>query len=241
MNKESMARMRLICFPHAGGAASAFRLWPAALPLYTEVLAVQYPGRGNRLSDPLVDRISAMARCVRQEFIDRPEIPTIFFGHSMGGLVAFEAARQLIENPAQLPRHLVVSARAPPHVPATQPRIAHLPDAEFLRELAERYGAVPAEIMHHPDVLAWLLPALRSDLTAVEHCGESVRERITCPITVFAGAEDHTATHQQLTAWQELTGGEFDLRVFPGGHFFIDSQRPVVLGALSRLLQGLSS
>jgi surfactin synthase thioesterase subunit len=44
-----------------------------------------------------------------------------------------------------------------------------------------------------------------------------------------------------LTAWQELTGGEFDLRVFPGAHFFIDSQRPVVLGELSRLLQGLSS
>ncbi len=199
--------MRLICFPHAGGAASAFRLWPAALPLYTEVLAVQYPGRGNRLSDPLVDRISAMARCVCREVIHRPEIPTIFFGHSMGGLVAFEAARQLVENPAQLPRHLVVSARAPPHVPATQP----------------------------------LLPALRSDLTAVEHCGESVRERIRCPITVFAGAEDHTATQQQLTAWQELTGGEFDLRIFPGAHFFIDSQRPVVLGELSRLLQGLSS
>jgi pyochelin biosynthetic protein PchC len=43
---------KLVCFPHAGGSASAYRTWPEGLPSDVAVLAVRYPGREDRLLDP---------------------------------------------------------------------------------------------------------------------------------------------------------------------------------------------
>ena len=240
LTQEKSARVRLVCFPHAGGVASSFRSWSAELPPCTEVIAVQYPGRANRLMEAPVDRISTLAHFISLAFRERPPIPTVFFGHSMGGLVAFETARLLEGCATHLPRHLVLSAHPPPHVAASLPPIAHLPDAEFLRELDQRYAAIPAALMHHPDVLALLLPALRADLTAVEHRGESTGGRVTCPITAFAGREDRSATRPQMSAWQQSTSGFFELLLFPGGHFFIESQREAVIRALSTVLNGVT-
>jgi medium-chain acyl-[acyl-carrier-protein] hydrolase len=240
LTQEVNARLRLVCFPHAGGAAAAFRLWPAGLPPRTEVLAVQYPGRGSRLDDPPVDRIFALAQAVGQALLQRPALPTVFFGHSMGGLVAFEVARQLADRAPELPRHLIVSGHAPPHRHTGHVPISHLPDAEFLRELDRRYAAVPAELLQYPDVLALLLPALRADIAAVEHCGESPAGRLSCPITAFGGSDDPNATELDLGAWRELTHARVDLRVFPGGHFFINTQREPVLAAVSSVLRAVA-
>ena len=181
LTPERVSKVRLVFFPHAGGTASAFRLWPAGLPHVTEVLAVQYPGRGNRLAEPPVDKISVSAQFVCQELALRPVMPTVFFGHGMGSLVAFETARLLEASPANSPRHLVLSGRVPPHFSAAYAPIAQLPDAQFLRGLDRR------------------------------------------------------------SAWHELTSGRFGLRLFPGGHFFIEPERGAVLDTLSAILEGVAS
>ncbi len=241
LSQETDAKTRLVCFPHAGGTAAAFRLWPAALPPGTELFAVQYPGRGGRLAEQPVDRIPVMAQLVGQALLERPALPTVFFGHSMGGLVAFEAARQLASAGLRLPRHLIVSGHAPPHVPPGHPPISHLSDAQFLRELDHRYAAVPAELMQYPDVLALLLPALRADIAAVEHCGESPRGILSCPITALGGSEDATTSETQLQAWRDLTSANCDIRCFPGGHFFINAEREPVLAIVSRILEAAAT
>ncbi|WP_043225454.1 thioesterase II family protein, partial [Burkholderia glumae] len=46
---RSDARVRLVCFHYAGSGASMFAPWAAALPDAVELLAVQLPGRENRL------------------------------------------------------------------------------------------------------------------------------------------------------------------------------------------------
>jgi surfactin synthase thioesterase subunit len=201
------------------------------------LLAVQYPGRASRLAERPVDRIPVMAQLVGQALLERPALPTVFFGHSMGGLVAFEAARQLASADLRLPRHLIVSGHAPPHVPPGHPPISHLSDAQFLRELDQRYAAVPAELMQYPDVLALLLPALRADIAAVEHCGESPRGILSCPITALGGSEDSTTSEVQLHAWRDLTIARCDIRLFPGGHFFLNAEREPVLAVVSRILE----
>jgi surfactin synthase thioesterase subunit len=211
------------------------------LPPGAELLAVQYPGRGSRLAERPVDRIPVMAQAVGRALLERPPLPTVFFGHSMGGLVAFEAARQLASLTRGLPLHLIVSGHAPPHVRPAHPPISHLPDAQFLRELDLRYAAVPAELMQYPDVLALLLPALRADIAAVEHCGDSPRGILSCPITALGGTEDSTASEVHLQAWRELTSARCDIRWFPGGHFFINAERKPVLDVVSRILEAAAT
>src|SRR3546814_15358177 len=88
------AELRLCCFPHAGGAASSYFAWAGALEA-VDVLAVQPPGREGRLAEPLIaDMTTLLDRLVAaiEPQLDRP---FVFFGHSLGALVAFETARAL--------------------------------------------------------------------------------------------------------------------------------------------------
>ena len=43
------ARIRLFCFPHAGGGSAGFYQWKRILGHETEVFPVHLPGRENRL------------------------------------------------------------------------------------------------------------------------------------------------------------------------------------------------
>lgn len=67
------ARLRLFCFPYAGGGVSIFRAWSDGLPADVEVCPVQLPGRGPRLIEPPFNRLSSLAPAVTQQkaHIDR--------------------------------------------------------------------------------------------------------------------------------------------------------------------------
>jgi surfactin synthase thioesterase subunit len=211
-------------------------MWPGGLPPGIELFGVQYPGRGSRIGEPPVDRIPEMARHVARALLALPARRMVFFGHSMGALVAFETARQLAMAGHAMPEHLFLSGHAPPHLKRTHPPVSLLPDLDFLAQLNARYAAVPAELMQHPDVLALLLPALRADVTAVEAHAGLPRTVLACPITAFGGREDGMATPAQLEAWRDLTSGAFRLRLFRGGHFFLDAERASVLGEIAAVL-----
>src|SRR5688572_26153562 len=82
------AAARLVCFPHAGGAASFYFPMSEALSPAVEVLAVQYPGRQDRLAEaPLAD-INALADHITSGLSHLDDRPLALFGHSMGSLVA---------------------------------------------------------------------------------------------------------------------------------------------------------
>jgi surfactin synthase thioesterase subunit len=228
---------RLVCFPHAGGWSSNYRRWPSLLPPTVEILAVDYPGRGNRLQDTPAESVFEVATCVAAELRRLPPMPTMFFGHSLGGAVAFQTAHELAATAHTLPLHLAVSARPAPHLPPLLPPIHHLPDADFLRAIGQRYQAVPAELLDHPDVLALLVPALRADVTALERFQGLPASPLPCPITALGGSDDATAPREQLLCWRELTTQSFRLRMFSGGHFYLDRQLPELLGLIAELLE----
>src|SRR5262249_33488646 len=45
------AKVRLFCFPFAGGGVVSFRSWPQLLGDSVEVVAVEAPGRGTRMNE----------------------------------------------------------------------------------------------------------------------------------------------------------------------------------------------
>jgi len=234
------AALRLFCFPYAGAAASAFRLWPAGFTDAIEVCAIQLPGRANRLNEPPLTAIPAMAEAAAEAIAafmaDGSERPFALFGHSMGGLLAFEVAHRLRERGHRAPRHLLVSARRAPLTPDESALLHGLPDAAFVAEIQRRYGGIPEEILAHADVLALLLPCLRADIAALETHRPPRRPPLACPLTVYGGTEDRFVAPADLAQWRHETTGPFDMRVFPGGHFYLDARRAELLADISARL-----
>lgn len=237
---RSGANARLFCFPHAGVGASTYRLWGRALPESVEVVAVQLPGRENRLQEPavpsIVDLVQGLLPALQPE-LDRP---FAFFGHSMGAVLATETALALQTRGGPGPAHLFVSARRPPHLPPIERPFHALPDDAFLAEVQARYGGMPPEILAEKDLLALLLPALRADIRALELHRPASSAQLACPLTVFGGTEDRLVPREHLDAWRGLTTGPFRLRLFPGGHFYLEPHRAELLADLAATMAPMS-
>ncbi|MGW7276196.1 thioesterase II family protein [Streptomyces sp. NPDC054864] len=93
-NARPDARIRLVCFPHAGGSASFYRAWGQSLT-GMEVHAVQYPGRADRLDEEPSNDLVRLATEIADALAPLADTPLAFFGHSLGAPVALETAGTL--------------------------------------------------------------------------------------------------------------------------------------------------
>jgi surfactin synthase thioesterase subunit len=232
-------RVRLICFPHAGGGATAFRLWREGIPEHVGLSAIQLPGRGGRLRETPIASVPTLTSSITSELLPYFDRPYAFFGHSMGAVLALEVARAAIRAGRQGPAHLFLSARRPPHLPRLEADLHRLPDDAFLRVLDTRYGGVPSEVLQERELLDLVLPALRADITALETFTSPETEPLTCAITAYGGDEDRLVTLEQLHAWRGYTSGPFRARQFHGGHFYLQSSQALLLSDIAAALQPL--
>ncbi len=228
------ARIRLYCFAYAGGGANVFRDWGPALGETIEVCAVQLPGREWRRSEPTLTRLSALTDCVIGSL--RPELsgtrPFAFFGYSLGAALAFDLARRLREEALRLPDKLVVAAcRAPQFLPRAF-AIHSLDDAAFL-DAVRRFGGLPDRILAEPELLALALPTLRADFEALGTYRYEQQAPLAMPVVAYAGSQDPHATRAEMAGWRNQTTGDFSLRIFPGGHFFMNDVREQLLATLA--------
>ncbi|MGZ3145666.1 thioesterase II family protein [Lentzea chajnantorensis] len=213
------APRQLVCFPHAGGAASAFRGWAELLGPAVEVVAVQYPGRQDRIGDPLPADLAELATWVAEQVEPRLTRPTAFFGHSMGAAVAFETARRLRPRfPSRLARLYASACDAPP---AHRRRTTDHSDAE-IREYVRFLGGSGAALLDDAELWQLSLPALRNDFRLIESYRYTAGAPLTCPVTAIAGDRDESVALADVLRWQEITIGRFEATTQPGGHFYFD-------------------
>jgi pyochelin biosynthetic protein PchC len=226
--------IRLVCFPHAGGSASAYFQLSRSLTPAIEVLAVQYPGRQERRGEPGIGDIRVLADRITAALAPWTQQPYALFGHSMGAIVAFEVTRRLEAAAGGRPRHLFVSGRRAPTLQRS--RGVHLrDDAGVVRELRELGGTDP-RFLRDTELLATILPATRSDYRAIETYEYAGGPPVACPVTAMVGENDPESTLAETTAWSAHCGGGFDLRVFPGGHFYIEASRAAVVDTITAAL-----
>lgn len=227
------ARLRLFCFPYAGTGAAIFRGWPEGLPADVEVCPVQYPGRGTRPMETPFTEISSLVPALAEGVMPLLDKPFAFFGHSLGALIAFELARALRRQSDAQPVRLFVSADRAPRSPRRGPPIHALPDADFLDELA-RLNGTPGNLLDDAELMQIMLPVLRADFAAYETYVYSAEPPLACPISGLGGLQDDRVRSSDLETWREETDRSFSLRMFPGGHFFLNTAQPLLLQALSQ-------
>ena len=230
--RNPSASKRLFCFPYAGAAAHVFQTWPRFLPPDIEVIAIQPPGRGKRLREPMHTRMSTLCENAFSAIKPLLDKPFMFFGHSMGAMISFELARLLRRERQPLPSYLFVSGRRAMQVHEDEPRTYDLPEAEFIQELI-RLNGTPREVLEHRELLELMLPLLRADFELIHEYEYSPGPPFAFPITAFGGLEDSEISREQLEAWREQTTARFQLHMVPGDHFFIHSAREEILRIMS--------
>lgn len=236
------ALLRLLCFPHAGGAPAAFFPWIALLAPEIECVCVQYPGRGQRFREEPLTSIPDLVSKILPRMADITDKPFAFYGHSLGGWVAFELARALRRVGLPAPEHLFLGASRSPHLGPLLPTIHELPEEAFVAAIQTRYGGIPRVIYEDREVLRLFVGAMRADFTAFELYRISPEAPLEIPMTAFAATEDDAVTPSSMQEWARHTTAEFELKRVPGGHFFSpDSIRLVVDVVRERVLARMAA
>lgn len=231
---------RLYCFAYAGGNASTFLGWQASMPAHIEVCGIQLPGRGGRFGEPPTHDLATLIRDLAPVFARTVDRPFAFFGHSLGGLLAFELSRALAMQGAPLPQHLFVSGAHAPRY-RNRDRNYHLLDDAGLVEVLKGYGATPPEIVAQEELMALLLPVIRADFSMVETYAYRPGPPLPVPITALAGREDDHRAPEQVDGWALETTAAFRTHWFDGGHFFLHPHRSEIIALVLATLRGAES
>jgi surfactin synthase thioesterase subunit/glycosyltransferase involved in cell wall biosynthesis len=224
-------KLRLFCFPWAGGGALPYKAWREPLSAVAAVVPVRLPGREARSSEPAFEQMGPLVQALLEEIRPFLDERFAFFGHSMGAGIAFELARALRNAGLPLPVSLHVSgARAP------QYRLHHQPPPEpslrdFIEEL-RRLEGFPPSVLNNPELLKLALPPLLSDARLYRSYRYVPGAPLPIPIFAYGGDADPNVTLENLEAWREQTSVHFSSREFEGGHFYLEPSLLALLAIL---------
>jgi medium-chain acyl-[acyl-carrier-protein] hydrolase len=235
---DNVAKLRLFAFHHAGGGASLFRQWHKILPPTIEIYAVQLPGRETRFTEPKLTYFQTAIEAIVNAIRPSLDHPFVFFGHSLGAMLAFETARQLQRLGAPVPLHLFLSGCSAPQVHDPKEENSKLSDADFIQSV-NKFGGMPEEILQNAELMELFLPTLRADFSLLETYQYREEPALDCPITALGGLNDLEAPQVKLTAWNIHTTRAFRVGMFPGDHFYLNHARTMLLAEIVRELDYL--
>lgn len=228
---------RLVCLPHAGGSASFYLPVARALGPAVDVLAVQYPGRQDRRSERPIDDMRDLADRIYEVLCGEPDLPVAFFGHSLGAIVAFEVVRRFEADGLQ-PTRIFVSGRRSPSTQRDEN--VHLRDDAGILAQVRRLSGTSSALLDDDELMRATLPALRADYRIAETYQCAPQDMISAPITVLTGDRDPQTTLDEAKGWARHTSGAFDLRIFPGAHFYLTDHVDTIIKIIDDHLQAES-
>ncbi len=228
----------LVAFPHAGGTAAFFLPLARALSPDIRVLAVQYPGRQDRVAEAPAGDVRDLARRAAEAVAEQGGPgPVVFFGHSMGALVAFEAALLGERGQGVAPVALIASGGRAPTLNRVDPALLHS-DSALVEEVL-LLGGTASAVLENEELREMVLPPLRADYRALWAYLPDPAARVACPVTVLVGDRDPMVTPAEARRWRNHAAGRFALRVLPGGHFYLTSRLPDVVATVRAVLDPL--
>jgi len=224
------AAVQLVCLPHAGGSAPFYRPVAQALHPRIEVLAVQYPGRQDRLREPMVDNLPDLADRIARVLASALDRPYAIFGHSMGATLAYEVGVRL-EAAGRPPLHVFASGRRAPSRHRDE-SVHRETDVGIIAEL-RRLAGTDGRVFGDEELVRMVMPAIRNDYRAAETYRFTGGPKLRCPVTALAGDADPKASLDEVISWADHTEGAFELIPYQGGHFYLLDHAAAVIAVIA--------
>lgn len=238
---RSGARMRLICFPFAGGGSAVFDDWGDAFDADIEVVAVEAPGRLGRIDEEPVRTIEEFARGLYPELRDLLDRPYAMLGHCLGGLTLYEMLRFFQARRDPMPEHVFVSGARPPSVlraPGSfeaelnerltafgdykAGRLGHQQPDDVFAEIVRAFGISESSKMLEVEELRQLvLPTVRAEFEMTSRYIYLPERPFDVPITCFRGSRDEYVKSAHADLWEKFTTNRFEMFERDTGHFAI--------------------
>lgn len=226
----------LICLPFAGASKFSYRDFEKLTQPSVNVITLELPGRGTRMSETLLKDIHHMVDDIfRQLPKEIFSSAYAIFGHSMGGLIAYLLAHKITRCDYPKPSHLFITGtEGPSSLSREREKKYLLPKEKFIEEL-KKYQGSPKEVLENKELLDFFLPTLLADFQATENFTYVPKPALDIPITIITGS-DEPMEKDDILLWQKESNHTVEFMELPGNHFFIFKHSYRILDIISRKL-----
>ncbi|MBN2419957.1 MAG: thioesterase [Deltaproteobacteria bacterium] len=233
--KQPDAKMRLFCFPYAGGGTSVFYNWPHNITTDIEVCMIKMAGREVRFNEPPYRRIPKLVEDLAPAILPFLDKPFLFFGHSLGAHISFYLTHHLRRYNLPCPMHMFISGARAPHLTEPAPDALHyrMEDKKFIDKLI-KLGGMSDEVLRDKEILNIVLPILRADIELLNTMEYTDEEPLSCGITVFCGEFDKRVSREDAEAWSRHTNHDFRLTMIAGKHLFINTHQAQIIELINQ-------
>ncbi|NUR61483.1 MAG: thioesterase [Catenulispora sp.] len=242
---DPTAPLRLFCFHHAGGSGSVFADWQSVLAPNVSVQPVQLPGRERRVREPRITDMARLTEELDRELGPHMDGPCAFYGHSMGGLVAWHLVLHRRRTGQRLPRALLVGACNPPHRPPLSASTKGMTRDQLVAWMQEM-GGISELVLRYPEWVDAAVSLLRDDLELCDshpHAAQLAAPPAPLPVPLygFVGADDPGVGPDAMADWLRYTEAQGEVFPIPGGHLFFRDSPVEFLSRLRSVLTRLGS
>jgi surfactin synthase thioesterase subunit/short-subunit dehydrogenase/acyl carrier protein len=253
-------RMRLFCFPFAGGGSAVYRNWVQSVDPSIELIAIEPPGRLSRINERPISDIDEFVDKLLSEMDNLLDRPFAFFGHCLGGLTMYETARRLIHSTQFRPCHLFASGARPPDRIADEgsfeerliddlmslvefrinlPLFAQ-PDDVFARMIRHFNIRATEQLLEDPELRQLMLPVIRAEFKMASDYEFVSEQPWEIPITCFAARGDPYVSRRHALGWGRFTNSRFQVHIREGAHFAVVDDATFIHGVINQELLALS-
>lgn len=243
--------MKIIAFPFAGGNKYSFNFLKKYIAPYNiELIVLEYPGRGVRMKESLLESIDAVLEDAFENLkkqIDADDY--LIYGHSMGALIGLLVCDKLKGASFKMPKRLLTTGRPLPHRRKRE-KTFHLGNEAFYGKIAA-LGGIPEQLLQEPALMDFYAPILKADFKAVEEYTPLETLDIGIPISVLygdeeleklkentlVGAQEEITQETVLKKWEAQTSKVVSIRMLKGNHFFIYDHEQYIA---EHIIQGFS-
>ena len=228
-------RPKIFFFPHSGSGPGSYISWSKFLNEF-EVIGVQYPGRGSRIAEDFCDTLDELVTSIFHS-MNWEELSSdfFFFGHSLGGLIAYELAVKIENSGFKAPNSIILSAIPSPISNSYNDRVRVVDEDELINMIGDFSNELKEEFIKNDDLLALYLEIINADIALLGTYTSSLNTIINTDIHVFGGIDDSIAI-TSLESWKEHTKQNFSLELFSGGHFYYQNNFSEVINKLIKII-----
>ncbi|MES2591098.1 MAG: SDR family NAD(P)-dependent oxidoreductase [Bacteroidota bacterium] len=229
---ESTGKTKLFMFHSMGAGASMFVDFLNAPPADTDVYAVQLPGRENRSNEPIFTELNSLLADIENAILPLLDGPFAIYGHSFGGIIAFELTRLLRKKYGKEPLHFFCSATMAPQITLTW-KNRDVMKATTISSNSEQKLLGLMSYIDDLDFVKKILPGMRRDMPLLVGYEYQNDAKFEFPITVFSAMEDEVTLPEEMAPWKEHTTSDFRQELVHGDHWFVSRNKDFIQKQIS--------
>lgn len=230
---------QIVFFPYLGGYVTAFNELISKIDNDVEIWVANPPGHGMSNLE-LVEDMTELVDRYYNEVIKFMNDECYFFGHSMGGNIAYFLAKKICESEDGItkPKGLIISASTPP-LTMDGLKYSELPDSELI-DIISGCGALPNDFLEDRELMAMLIPIFRADYKILETGSEiEIGTPLNMDTYLIWGDLDKIEPISLLAKWLKYFACK--LTVLPiknAGHMLINSHSEIVAEYTRKIVSG---